>query len=250
MVFDNRRRSPERRERSASIISGPVSGMVSRPRLEQDVRRASVPAPVEATIARPSIQDQKPVASGNGVSVYISTAEPILYLQGYDTSDPTAHTTTMLRGSLLLRVSKQAKLKSISLAFRGRSETEWPEGIPPKRVDFKDTTQIMNHTWSFFSAQFPQAEHSYSADEVRMSSGTSADAKEPSITTSTLDMFRSSSPTKQLRDPRDNKKLSLQNNQSRSFGKGDTVSGGSSVAQRGFKVFHPGDYIYNFSTLR
>lgn len=246
MVFESRRRSPERRERSASTISGPVSGMVSRPRLEQDVRRASTSAPAEAAITRPNVQDQKPVASGNGISVYISTAEPVLYLQGYDTSDPAAHTTTMLRGSLLLRVSKQAKLKSITLNFRGKSETEWPEGIPPKRIDFKDTTHIMNHTWSFFNAQFPQAEHSYSADEIRLSSGTTSEAKEPSITTSTLDMFRSSSPTKQFRDARENKKLSLQSNQSRSFGKGDTVIGGPSVAQRGFKVFHPGDYIYNF----
>jgi hypothetical protein len=42
------------------------------------------------------------------------------------------------------------------------------------------------------------------------------------------------------------KKLSLQANQSRSFGKGDTQPGGPTVAQKGYRTFNPGNYIYNF----
>ncbi|KAK5103500.1 hypothetical protein LTS08_002915 [Lithohypha guttulata] len=153
----------------------------------------------------------------------------------------------MLRGSLLVRCSKQAKLKSISLSFKGRSETDWPEGIPPKRVEFKDTTHIMNHTWSFFNAQFPQAEHSYGADIVQLQKGPASEVKEVGVTGSSFDLFqRSSSPTKQVNSSRDAKRLSLQANHSRSFGKGESMTGGPTVAQRGFKVFHPGDYIYNF----
>ena len=46
---------------------------------------------------------------------------------------------------------------------------------------------------------------------------------------------------------RDAKRLSLQlNHSSRSFGKGESASGGSTVAQKGYRMFTPGDYIYNF----
>lgn len=239
-------RSPERRGRSSSVFGGPVSGIVHRPRLESDARTASAHPPNrEPAVNKTLLADEKPVASGNGVSVTIALAEPVLFLQGYDPNDPSSHSTTMLRGSLLLRVQKQAKLKSISLNFRGKSETEWPEGIPPKRVEFKDTTTIMNHTWSFFNFQMPQAEYSYGADIVQLQKGPSVESKEVGVTASSFDLFqRSASPAKA--HSRDTKRLSLQANHSRSFGKGDTINGGPTVAQRGFKVFHPGDYIYNF----
>ncbi|KIW60376.1 hypothetical protein, variant [Exophiala xenobiotica] len=248
MVFaDAGRRSPERRGRSSSIISGPVSGMVHRPRLESEFRNASTQrAKADAAISITNLSDEKPVASGNGVSVAIALAEPVLFLQGYDANDPSTHSTTMLRGSLVLRVTKQAKLKSISLNFRGKSETEWPEGIPPKRVEFRDSTTIMNHTWSFFNAQIPSAEHSYGADIVQINKGPSVESKELGVTSS-FDLFqRSASPAKAPPSSREMKRLSLQANHSRSFGKGDTINGGPTVAQKGFKVFHPGDYIYNF----
>lgn len=150
----------------------------------------------------------------------------------------------MLRGSLLVRCTKQAKLKSISLTFKGKSETDWPEGIPPKRTEFKDSTYIMNHTWSFFNAQFPQAEHSYGADLVQLQKGPASEVKE--VSAGGLDVLRRSSSPAKAMNSKDAKRLSLQANQSRSFGKGDSIPGGPTVAQRGFKVFHPGDYIYNF----
>jgi hypothetical protein len=72
---------------------------------------------------------EKPVASGNGVSVSLALAEPMLFLQGFEQNDISSSKTTMLRGSLVLRVSKPAKIKSINLRFRGRAVTEWPEGF-------------------------------------------------------------------------------------------------------------------------
>ncbi len=251
MVFAERgRRSPERRERSNTVTSGPVSGLTHRPHLESDLPRTLVSSnhQNEVPIQSSNFADEKPVANANGVAVIISLAEPVLFLQGYDQNDPTTHNTTMLRGSLLLRVTKQAKLKSISLNFRGKSETEWPEGIPPRRVEFRDTTVIMNHTWSFFNAQMPQAETGYGADIVQLQKGPSVETREVGVTSSSssFDIFqRSASPNKGP-NPRDLKRLSLQANQSRSFGKGDSMTGGPTVAQRGFKLFHPGDYIYNF----
>ena len=242
-------RSPTRRDRGSSV-GGPLSGMVARPQLADNIRTASQRSTRTTGISQivPSLGDEKPVASGNGVSVSIVMAEPVLFLQGFDQNDSSTRSTTMLRGTLHLKVTKQVKLKSISLNFKGRAETEWPEGIPPRRTDFRDTETIMNHTWPFFNAQFPQAEHSYCADHVLLGGkSSSTSTKELGVTNSSLDMLsRGSSPHRQNLTPRDAKRLSLQMNQSRSFGKGETASGGPTVAQRGFKVFHPGDYMYNF----
>lgn len=240
--------SPPRRDRGSSV-GGPLSGMVHRPHLAESIRTASDRSTkTDLSNVVPSIGEEKPVASGNGVSVSIALAEPVLFLQGFDQNDSSTRSTTMLRGSLHLKVTKQAKLKSISLNFKGKSETEWPEGIPPRRTEFRDTETIMNHTWPFFNAQFPQAEHSYCADHVQLGGkAPSISTKELGVTSSAFDLFqRSASPNPSNLSARDAKKLSLQVNQSRSFGKGDTPTGGPTVAQKGYKVFHPGDYIYNF----
>ncbi|KAL9109849.1 MAG: hypothetical protein Q9227_005552 [Pyrenula ochraceoflavens] len=249
VALDGGRQSPTRRERGGSV-GGPLSGMVRRPHLAENIRTASQNTTRSTDISSivPNLGEEKPVAAGNGVSVSIVLAEPVLFLQGFDQNDASSSSTTMLRGTLHLRVTKQAKLKSISLRFHGKSETEWPEGIPPRRTDFKDTKDLMNHTWPFFNAQFSQAEHSYGADHVRLGGkAPSVSTKELGVTHSSLDVLsRGSSPNRANLTPRDAKRLSLQLSQSRSFNKGETATGGPTVAQKGFKVFHPGDYIYNF----
>ncbi|KKY17836.1 putative arrestin domain protein [Phaeomoniella chlamydospora] len=120
--------------------------------------------------------------------------------------------------------------------------------IPPRRTEFKDTETIMNHTWPFFNAQFPLAEHSFMADHVQIAKAPGVTTKELGVTNTSFDLFqqRANSPATRNVNSREAKRLSLQVNQSRSFGKGETPSGGPTVAQKGFKVFHPGDYIYNF----
>lgn len=119
-------------------------------------------------------------------------------------------------------------------------------GIPPKKVEFRDTESIMNHTWTFFNAQFPTAEAGHGADHVQLK-GPQSSTKELGVTSSAFDHFqRSSAPTDGTLSQRDARRLSLQVNQSRSFGKGDSVPGGPSIAQKGYRTFVPGDYIYNF----
>jgi arrestin-related trafficking adapter 3/6 len=244
---DGRNYSPVRRDRGGSSVGRPVSGMIHWTQLAEEARTVSghtksneSSAPVSA------LCDEKPIASGNGLSISISLTEPVMFLQGFDQNDSTSGTTTILRGSLHLHVTKQAKLKSISLNFRGKSETEWPEGIPPRRTDFRDTETIINHTWPFFNSQFPQAEHSYCADLVHLSKGPSVSAKELSVTASSFDLFQRTASPRPNANSREAKRQSLQLNQSRSLGKGESLGGGPTVAQKGFKVFHPGDYVYNF----
>jgi hypothetical protein len=79
-------------------------------------------------------ENEKPVASGNGVSVYICFAEPIVYLSGLDHDGTTrdsqqTSSTAILRGKLRLNVIKSAKIKAVTLKFTGRARTEWPEGM-------------------------------------------------------------------------------------------------------------------------
>ncbi|KAF2666697.1 hypothetical protein BT63DRAFT_376284 [Microthyrium microscopicum] len=195
------------------------------------------------------IPDEKPIASGNGVSMAIALAEPVLFLQGFEHGDLAANrSTAMLRGSLHLKVTKPIKIKTVSLRFNGKAITRWPEGIPPKKQEFDEVNTIMSHTWPFFNAQFPTAELSTGADHVELQN-----KQEPQIQAKrgSLDMrdllrkANSSNPSLSREDQRD-KRLSLQvGGDSRSFGKADN-SGSSSVSQRGYKTFQPGDYIYNF----
>jgi hypothetical protein len=75
-----------------------------------------------------SVPEEKPLASGNGINVNIQLTEPVLFLQGFEQSEHSDRSTAMLRGSLHLKVTKPAKLKAITLKFRGKATTKWPEG--------------------------------------------------------------------------------------------------------------------------
>ena len=115
----------------SSTVGGPVSGMLNRPALVESVRTASAySSRSNGSDDGPTVTpvEEKPIASGNGVSLSITLAEPVLFLQGLDQSELGNQTTTMLRGSFRLRVSKCAKIKAVSLSFKGKAETEWPEG--------------------------------------------------------------------------------------------------------------------------
>ncbi|TKA72518.1 hypothetical protein B0A49_02468 [Cryomyces minteri] len=227
-------------------ISGPISGLVSRPALAETVRTAPGRSNVSSTSTAlaSAAAEEKPLASGNGISVGIALAEPMLFLQGFEQQDRASGSTAMLRGSLRLKIAKSAKIKAVTLKFKGKAMTKWPEGIPPRKVEFEEIDTIMSHTWPFFNAQFPTAEGGSCADHVELANG-------PSPTSSTHGVpnglgFASPNSSATNLDAREHKRLSLQVNQSRSFGKGETSSAGPSIAQKGYRTFQPGDYVYNF----
>lgn len=116
---------------NSSSIGGPVSGLVHRPSLAESVRTASETSQGSTGSADGTtsiVPEETPIASGNGVTLSISLAEPVLFLQGIDQTEIGNQATAMLRGRFHVRVSKSAKIKSVSLTFRGIGETEWPEG--------------------------------------------------------------------------------------------------------------------------
>ncbi|KAF2204128.1 hypothetical protein GQ43DRAFT_438207 [Delitschia confertaspora ATCC 74209] len=241
---DNMRTSPRN---SVVGASAPAMNTNTRPTLVDSHHSHRIPSgrsviknAVNSTVR--AIPENKPLASGNGISVGIDLTEPVLFLQGFEHSDTSDRSTAMLRGSLHLRVTKPSKIKAISLKFRGKATTKWPEGIPPKKVDFEETDIIMSHTWPFFNAQFPSAETGTGADQFELLPSY-AQSRRPS-----LDIFGRESPNTSTSNlsTKDQKRLSLHVNQSRSFGKGESSSNGPSVAQKGYRTFNPGDYMYNF----
>ncbi|TGZ84603.1 hypothetical protein EX30DRAFT_298900, partial [Ascodesmis nigricans] len=187
---------------------------------------------------------EKPQAStsGGAVTMTIQLAEPVLFLQGFDHSEYSNRAPAMLRGTLLVRVNKPTKIKSIALTFRGKARTDWPEGIPPKKSEYYEEKELMQHIWPFFDSRFPLAELGHCADTYiprrTYSSQMNGGAKSLG---SAIHHLRSSSASKSEH------RLSIQLAQSRSFSKYDSpASTAVPVAQKGYRVFQPGDYAYNF----
>lgn len=114
------------RERGNSLASSTMHSR-SRPVFTDSIRTMSTQSGGSDSSVQ-ILEHEKPIASGNGISVYVTLAEPCLYLQGFDGHDASSRT-TMLRGQLHIRVTKSAKLKKLWLKFSGRSETHWPEGM-------------------------------------------------------------------------------------------------------------------------
>ena len=107
----------------------------------------------------------------------------------------------------------------------------------------------MSHTWPFFNAQFPTAEASTGADHFEPFKAPTASANiNAPKGRSSFDVFGRDSPNSSSTNlsTKEQKRLSLQLNQSRSFGMGESPTNGPSVAQKGYRVFDPGDYVYNF----
>jgi len=110
-------------------IVNPAGGVITRSSLADEIRSPSQVKSGGTVELTQKLPVEKPLASGNGVSVSIVLAEPVLFLQGFDQTDLQSNrSTAMLRGSLHLNVTKPSKIKTVSLRFRGRATTKWPEG--------------------------------------------------------------------------------------------------------------------------
>ncbi|TVY49228.1 putative arrestin-related trafficking adapter [Lachnellula cervina] len=211
-------------------------------------------------------EKEKPICSGNGVSCYIWLAEPVIYLAGLDhdgtTRDSSTNNSAILRGKLQLVVTKSAKIKAVTLKFTGKARTEWAEGIPPDRTQTFEESSLRNEHLPFFNATFEGSETGYgtlcsysfrdkgpSSSVTNLSSTT--DLSLPNSHQSGFSIPLVGHPARSNRSsvstltPREQKRLSLQSNHSRSFQKGDSPFG-PTPQQKGYKTFHPGVYEYSF----
>ncbi|KAI2602555.1 hypothetical protein GGR54DRAFT_495111 [Hypoxylon sp. NC1633] len=195
----------------------------------------------------------KPVASGSGVSCSIILAEPNIFLTGFEHDghprNDAANSTALLRGRLQLNVSKNVKIKSVTLKLHGRARTEWPEGIPPLKVDQFEEESLRTQVLTFFHATHETWETEYGNQctiSLKGSPERPTARRLPSPSRSTISLaLNNNRPAGQHLSARDYKRLSLQSVQSRSFGKGDAPN--PNITQpKAYKVFYPGTYEYSF----
>ncbi|KAI3396156.1 hypothetical protein diail_419 [Diaporthe ilicicola] len=198
------------------------------------------------------VQQPKPIASGSGLSCTIILAEPNVFLTGFDHDGHTRHeshnSTALLRGKLQLNVSKNTKVKSVTLKLLGKARTEWPEGIPPLKVDMYEEESLRTQALTFFHAMHDGWETEYGNQCTYKLKGPPMNLNMNRSSLNTGDSAsvlqiggrqRSNMSAKEL------KRLSLRSVESRSFGKGESPAA-NHVQAKGFKVFFPGMYEYSF----
>ncbi|ODQ77971.1 hypothetical protein BABINDRAFT_29021, partial [Babjeviella inositovora NRRL Y-12698] len=93
----------------------------------------------------------KPNASSGSVSLYVVLAESMLFVQGFEPHEQMDRPPTVLRGALVLRVTKPVRVRTLTLALKGVLETDWPEGIPPKKTEYSEASTLVAHTWPFYA---------------------------------------------------------------------------------------------------
>lgn len=110
-------------------ISSPAPPRGYRPKLSE-----SPTVSTHSVDSQPETSDvsHKPVAQGNGVTVYVNLTEPYVTLTGFehDSRRPrqTENSVAMVRGTLKLEVTKAIKIRKVYLKLSGICQTDWPEG--------------------------------------------------------------------------------------------------------------------------
>jgi hypothetical protein len=225
----------------------------------------------------------KPVASGNGVTCSIILAEPNVYLAGFDHDGRHRHDvhvgTALLRGRLHLNVTKNVKVKAVTLKLVGKARTEWPEGIPPTKAELFEEETLRTQVLTFFNAMHDGWETNYGNQCTYALKSAAHDACGPSVSTSSFSggasstylavpgrsFFSSSSSSSNSsvvaaaaasamssatvmapseRSGTSSRRLSVASMQPRYVGKDDSLV--SSLQMKGYRVFHPGTFDYTF----
>lgn len=108
----------------------------------------------------------------------IRLAEPVIYLKDVDFSGRClTHNElsppSMVRGILVLHLSKPTKISSIGIELTARSATRWPEGAGSRRIEVTEEHQLYSASTVFFQ-QEPGEQHSRRATSLGPTSPTVA----------------------------------------------------------------------------
>jgi len=230
----------------------PPSPNVSAPSLvlttPDTLHRDSIDAPPSTSPIFPVTGAVKTLCNRGAAIVSIHLAEPVLYVTGFEPQEYQDRSPALLRGSLLLKLLKPTKIKAITLVFRGRARTEWPEGIPPKKCEFFEEKELMTHTWPFFNAQFTSAEYSHGADAARLidSQRSSTDITRVSMD-SVSGVSLSDSQSSRSITPVGSPMLNA-NSQNGTwgipFGQSSSKDEKTQAQVKGYRIFAAGEYVY------
>lgn len=189
-----------------------------------------------------------PNAESRSVKLYIILAEPHLFLEGFTKDEVLSRPPSILRGCLFLRIIHPVKIKEITLKLKGISRTEWPEGIPPKKVDHFESKGLINHTWPFFNYQnnyqiTPNSRNNADLFIPKSDSDVSNFSLDNNLSpvTSNQDLKPVMSPVSLLKSFRNNS-----NNLNSISSNSDLSTSLSNSGNDDNKLFIPGDYIYSF----
>lgn len=195
----------------------------------------------------------KPIASGSGLSCSILLAEQNIFLSGFEheghNRESSTPGTALLRGKLVLNVNKNIKLKSITLKLVGKARTEWPEGIPPLKVETSEEQSLRTQGLTFFHAMHDGWETEFGnqcvfTTRTPSSHGHILERLSPHGSNTSVNTLSRNRQSTNL-SSKELKRLSLQSAQSRSFGKGESPLP-NQTQLKGYKIFTPGTYEYSF----
>ncbi|OQD78349.1 hypothetical protein PENDEC_c001G06107 [Penicillium decumbens] len=220
------------------------------PRAVQDPPTAT--ATPELTTPFQPLRNEKIVATGSGLSVGIALTEPVLYLQGYDQNDPSSKKSAILRGQIHLKVTKCVKIKKISICFRGHAQTDWPDGIPPKKIHFHDKKDLFTHGVVYFNhGDTALMQNDYGAHYYQHAKPIShVPGGKDTVSLTTRELFSKSNSVTSLGPTtgRDANRLSVPGarGHARSFSKNEPPVSSQTQPQRNYRMFPVGDYLYSF----
>ena len=170
-VLRSRRAENERQAALASQSAKQEPGSLSR-RLESNTAGSSTGFPHAAftpistgwtlpfrQVVKP-VKDIKPV-TGRGLSLSILLATPNLCLIGSEDEPPSGTharegqvARVSLHGKLRLAAERKASIRSIRMNLRAVARTEWPEGIPPLKIEKFEETLLHSQTVILFHPQY------------------------------------------------------------------------------------------------
>ncbi|CAJ2651610.1 unnamed protein product [Trifolium pratense] len=205
-------------------------------------------------------EEEKPLVSGNEVSCSILLAEPVIYLMGLDHDgtirDTNGANVALLRGTLRLKVTKNAKLKAVNLKFSGKAKTLWPEGIPPQKQDTAEECSLRTQVIPFFNVLYKGSESSYGdlcnytlrdskSTIPSLSNQASESPKQSQQGNFLLSGITNRAGKHNIVSPvSEGRKISVPSIQLKIQQKSDSTL--SSFQTKGYKVFYPGVYDYSF----
>jgi len=148
-------------------------------------------------------------------------------------------------------VSRNAKIKSVTLKLIGKARTEWPEGIPPLKVDMFEEHTLRTQSLVFFHAvqeMMWETEYgnqcTYTLKKLPAQSSSLRQSLYSNNSNTSLHLQGKNRHSTNL-TTKELKRLSLQSINSRSFGKGESPLA-NQVQAKGYKIFLPGTYEYAF----
>ncbi len=117
-------------------------------------------------------------------------------------------------------------------------------GIPPDKTQFYEEEKIRYQVLPFYNALYSSADVGYGAQCNYVLKNKQASSSSTSL--QNIELSRNQTPRKRAGpfDALDQRRLSMQHVQSRSFSKSESPA--TTVQQKGYKIFHPGVYEYNF----